>query len=417
MGPDANASSARAHLIAFRMLTRFSPRRFASLFAVLAAVGLMAAVGCSSSSAPAPSASSEPEAPQGPALSFVTVTAEGMQAHDARTGETVTLAPGATSAGPAATSPSGRYLAVAYRADSSRVALLDLQTFALTPLQARAKAVTYSLAWHAQDDRLAFAYYTPASDGARGPGGVYRAVPGGAVQSVGCSAAREVLDWADGAIAARDDDNLYRVAPEGCATQARLDVRKMYHLTYSSDGARLAYVLRDLRYARDRGEYVPDSTLYVSDAAGRDAEKLFEDARKARNLQWSPTAPELAFDLHPEQTDRRSIVTYDAAAGRTTFLVPPSAGGTADQAHPRWSPEGTYLAFLQSTERGRTAAVRTAGQTRTLGPATAPVQWVTERRVAVSGPDSVRVKTLSGRTVYALPAPDALLHVGSRAGV
>ncbi|PSQ73553.1 MAG: hypothetical protein BRD39_03890, partial [Bacteroidetes bacterium QH_9_64_21] len=81
--------------------------------------------------------------------------------------------------------------------------------------------VTYSLAWHPDQDRLAFSYCWPTEDDGRGPGGIQIAGPDEPPRDVGGSAVREVLHWLpDGPLATRTDENLYVVATADCATEA-----------------------------------------------------------------------------------------------------------------------------------------------------------------------------------------------------
>jgi dipeptidyl aminopeptidase/acylaminoacyl peptidase len=398
----------------FRPLTHF---RSSVLTATLALVLGLALMRCGTARETPVAASAEDTTSAGPALSFLLDREQGIRVHEARSEAATTLVPKAAYTGAAQVSPDGRHLAFSYEADSARLAILDLETGALQPVHAETTDVVYSLAWHATADTLAFGYYAPASDGTRGAGGIRLATPEGPVRSVGCRAAREVLHWLpNGTLAVRDDDNLYLVAPSDCTTRARLDIRQKHRLAYSADGRFLTYVLQDLRYVRDRGEYVPDSTLFISDPRGQDARKLFGDARKVRHLQWSPGGPELAFDLLPEDNStHRQIVVYNAAEEQTSYLVPPEDGDRADQIHPRWSPSGSYLAFVQRRSSGQTAAVRVAGRTQQLGATTGPVQWATDRRIVVPGPDSLRVQTLRGGNVYVLPAKGTLIHAWGRA--
>ncbi len=372
--------------------------------------------GCSSSRAPQPEAETD-DAPTGPPYALLYVEDAEIVLHDARTDSTQTLVADARFAGARAASPTGDYLAFSYAtADSTHLALLDLQTLALTPLHARAGTATYSLAWHPEGDRLAFAFYAPTAEGGRGPGGVRLAALDGTTRSVGCRAAREVLGWLhDGSLATRDDDNLYVVAPDDCATRAAVDARRMHHLAYAPDGRRLAYVHRALRYDRSAGAYVPDSTLRVSDARGQAAEELFGDDRRVRHLRWSPASAELAFDMASAETGHRQIVVYNAEQDRPVYLIPPEQAPDADQVHPRWSRGGSHLAFTLRDGNGATAAVQVEGQTRRLGPTVGPVWgWIDDRALVVRGPDSLRVKTLQGTTRYAHPAPAALIHAWQR---
>jgi Tol biopolymer transport system component len=385
------------------------------LTVVLAAVGFVVA-GCSSSSQ-APEQKTQPEAPSGPSLSLLyTTDTEGLVLHDARRDSSRTLVPEATYDSVRARSASGRYLAFSYRTtDSTHLAMLDRTSQTLQPVDARESPVTYSLAWHPSDDRLAFAYYEPASSGTRGPGDVFAATPDGQTRDVGCSAAREVLDWLpDESLATRNDDNLYVVAPSDCATRASADARRMRLATYAPTGDRLAYVHRELTYDRDARDYTPDSSLYLSDARGGSAQELLGHERRVRHLRWAPDASELAFDVRVEASGHRQIAVYNLGSGRTVYLTPPGQAA-ADQVQPLWSPAGTHVAFTLRTSAGPRAAVRVEGQTRRFGPVDGAVAgWLDDRTLVVPGPDSLRVQSLDGNTQYTQSVPASLIHVWSR---
>ncbi len=381
----------------------------------LAGPGLLA-TGCSSSSPSATSSAAE-SAPAGPALSLLyTTPSEGLVLHDARTDTTRSLVPGATHDGVRARSASGRYLAFSYStADSVRLALLDRRTQTMQPVDRRAAPVTYSLAWHARDDRLAFAYYEPAQSGTRGPGAVVVATPDGNTRDVGCSAAREVLQWLpDGSLATRNDENLYVVAPEDCATRAAADAARMREASYAPTGDHLAYIYRELTYDSDANEYTPDSSLFRSDVRGQNAEKLFGPQRRVRSLRWAPEGAELAFETYVEASGHRQIAVYDAGADRTVFLTPPDQVG-ADQLNPRWSPSASRVAYTHRRGGGARAAVRLEGQTRTFGPVDGAVWgWLDDRTLVVPGPDSVRVESINGPTRYTHPRPATLVDAWRR---
>ncbi|MFP4227522.1 MAG: TolB family protein [Salinivenus sp.] len=371
--------------------------------------------GCSSSESTTSDSGADDSGPaDGPALSLLYATDGGaLIHHDARTADSDTLASGVQADGAQAVSPSERYLAFSYAtADSSRLALLDLKNGDLHPVHARAESDVYSLAWHPEDDRLAFGVYESQDDGARGPGSIQVAEPNDAPRNVGCSSAREVLAWLPSDIlAARNDDQLYTISPSDCATESSSDARRMHEATYASGGSRLAYIHRELAYDSDAGEYTPDSSLYLSDAQGENATEVLSSDRRPRHLRWSPDGSELALDAHTEKSGQRQVVVYSEADDRTVYLTPPS-DATNDQTHPRWSPDGTHVAFTQGRGADARAAVRIEGQTRTLGPVDGAVWgWTDEQTVVVPGPDSVRAQTIDGTTRYAHPSPATLIHV------
>lgn len=378
---------------------------------LLTLVGLVTAllISCSSprSSQPTEDASTD----SGPSLSLLYTSADdGLVLFDARRDLSQTLRPESHFDGARAVSPSGRYLAFSHAtADSSHLALLDLSTHTLLPVHAASGPRVYSLSWHPVQDRLAFGFYRPTGEKTRGRGDIRVATPEGKTRSVGCRAAQEVLHWLpDGLLATRDEENLYVVAADDCATHASRDARRMHQLTYAPDGRRLAYIHRELRYDRSIGEYVPDSSLVVSDAHGKTPETLFGDERRVRHLRWAPDASELAFDVRGDDVGHRRIAVYNG--DRTFFLTPPNQT-SSDQVHPRWSPSGTHIAFTLREEGGSTAAVRVEGQTRHLGAATGPVWgWIDDRSVVVPGPDSLRVQTLDGATRFTHPTPETLIH-------
>lgn len=370
--------------------------------------------GCSSPSQT--SSDADDRVSQGPVPSLLYITPDAaLVLHDTGADSSHVLTSDATSDGRPAVSSSGRYVAFRYTsADSAHLALLDRRDQTVQSVDVRPAAATHSLAWHSNEDRLAFGYYTPAASGTRGPGAIHVATPDGSTRNVGCTAAREVLHWLpDGALATRNDDRLYVVSPSDCATKASADARRMHQATYAPDGQRLAYIHRELTYDRDAADYTPDSSLYLSDQHGQRAEELLGSDRQVRHLTWAPDDSELAFDTHVQSSAQRQIATYNVGSERTVYLTPPEQTG-ADQVHPRWSPSGNHLAFVRRTETGRTAAVRVDGQTRQLGPVTGPVTWLDEKTLVLRGPDSLRIRSLAGEDHYTEPAPATLIDVWIR---
>ena len=377
-------------------------------------LGVLAGCGSSRNAQPTETAADSSATVQGSAFTLLFVTESGnLVTHNTQSGSTTPLVRGVQSVGSQALSPDRSRLAVSYMTDdSTHLALVDRAGPTIQRVHGVAGAATYSLAWHPTDDRLAVAYYTPASDGTRGPGDVLTVRPRSAPQRVGCQAAREVLHWfADGTLATRDDENVYIVAENGCATQASFDARRIHEATYSASGERLAYIYRELNYDRDAGAYRPDSALTLSAPDGQGSEVLFGDERAARHLRWAPEADELAFSARLEDTPRRQIMIYNAVQDRILFLIPPSQAAPGDQTHPRWSPSGNFIAFTQHASETATAVVRVEGQTRQLGSTVGPVAgWIDDQTLVVRNDSRLRVVDLSGNERYARPAPKAFLH-------
>lgn len=392
-----------------------SARPVAELLGLVALLALLA--GCASSRTPESEElppSDTTTASTEPSYTLLYHTDENtIVRHALPSDEAVPLASDVDSIGAHALSPNGRILALSYAtADSTHLALIDPDANTLRRIHAHAGPVTYSLAWHPDDDQLAFAYYTPVQSGTRGPGDVRIAQTNGSSERVGCQAAREVLHWfADGTLATRDDDNLYLVDATDCATQASVDARRVHHATYSADGQHLAYIHRELNYDRSAGAYRPDSSLYVSAPDGDNAELLFGNERQIRHLRWAPETAELAFSAHLDDAPQQQVVIYNADRAETVFLTPPAQAPEGEQLHPRWSPSGSHLAFTLRTDNASEAYVRIDGQTRNLGPSAGPVAgWLDDRTLVLHGPDRLRLVRLRGDELHALSAPTAFIH-------
>lgn len=377
-------------------------------------LGVLAGCGSSRGTQTTKAAADSTTASHGPAYTLLLLTHEGhLIAHDTETDSSTVLTRNVQSLGTRVPSPDRSLIAVSYTSnDSTRVALIDRDGPTFQPVHSVPGEATYSLAWHPADGRLAMAYYTPSSDGARGPGDVLTVRPGDTPQQVGCRAAREVLHWVEaGTLAARDNDNIYLVASESCATRASFDARRVHGATYSANGEHLAYIYRELNYDRGAGAYRPDSSLTLSAFDGQNSEVLFGDERAARHLRWAPEADELAFSARLDDAPRRQIMIYNATQDRVLFLVPPGQSAPGDQAYPRWSPSGSYIAYTQRTNGSSTAMVRIDGQTRQLGPTQGPIAgWIDDRMVVVQDGSRLRVVSLNGAERYARPAPKAFLH-------
>jgi len=95
-----------------------------------------------------------------------------------------------------------------------------------------------------------------------------------------------------------------------------------------------------------RGElaYLKDGSVWTAPLTGKGkAHLLFFDRGTADELAWSPDGGKLAFDSARDGNDHSFIGVYDTKAKTLTYLTP-----TTDRsAMPRWSPDGTRIAFVR----------------------------------------------------------------------
>lgn len=360
---------------------------------------------------PEPAAESEDtaEAPAGPAYTLLSHANDTLTLHHLRTDEQRTLQSGITEVKQHVAAPSHRTVAFTYSTpDSVHLARYTAGSNQVEPVDAEAAPATYSIAWHPSNDAFAYGVYTPTDDGNRGPGTI-RIAENGDTRSVGCSASSEVVGWlSDAQLAVRNDENLYLVADNGCATEATLDVRRHHHMTYDASRARLAYIYRQLEYNREANAYEPDSSLYVSQADGTHDTQLFGNDRAPRHATWAPNDAELAASV--EESGQRHIVLYDANNEETTFLIPPANAPDGAQQNPRWAPNGDFVAFTLATDNGLQAAVHQAGSTDLLMPATGPIWgWIDDQTLVVPAPDGLTLVDLNGSLIHTLPAEATLV--------
>ncbi len=399
-------------------------RRFLFVYLFLAAVffsyGLVGCAGSQevaapSAAAPDTMAQSDTTGAAGPNLQLLSIGDGGLQYENIHDETSVQLMPAEQYIGPRELSPNGDRLAFVYASgDAAHLAVVNLRTREVVDLHSSSAGTKYSLSWRPDGSALAFGYHMPTAEGDIGPGAISIASTDGSTRSLGCSDARKVFKWLpDGNIAVRDPDNLYIVSPDDCSTASSLDIRKMHKITYAPDGEHMAYIFRDLVYDRENAEYVPDSTLFIANARGGEKNEIFDDAYRARHMEWSSGGSQLAFDVRSEaDRSRRQIILYNAESGRRTYLIPPQMAGSQDELYPRWSPNGDNVAFTLHRGESSHAAVHVMGQTRTLAPTDGPVWgWAQDRQVVVPGTDSTRIVNFQGSTVYALSAERDLVHV------
>ena len=350
-----------------------------------------------------------PASPTGPAYTLLVQTADTLHLHHLHNDTRRVLQTGVSSINQQAAAPNHDAVAFTYATpDSVHLARYTLGDDRLKQVDARARPVSYSIAWHPERDAFAYGFYTPTDEGNRGPGAI-RVAENGSTRSVGCSASTEVLAWLlDDQLAVRNDDNLYLVAAVDCATEASLDIRRHHHMTYDASHTRMAYIYRTLEYNREADAYQPDSTLYMSDVAGNEETRLFGNDRAPRHATWSPDSPELAVSVLED--GRRRLVVYNAESDETTFLIPPESAPEGAQQHPQWSPTGDAVAFTLAADGRLQAAVRQAGSTDLLQPATGPVWgWVDAKTLILPTRDGLALVNQTGSLIHTLPAGATLV--------
>lgn len=384
-------------------------RRFASpacLLLLLLAATLN--LHCASSD-PAAESGETAEEPSGPAYTLLSHANDTLALHHLQTDERQTLQSGISKVKQHVDAPNHEAVAFTYAtSDSVHLARYTPGNDHIEPVDAQAAPATYSIAWHPDDDTFAYGVYTPTNDGNRGAGTI-RIAEDGTTRSVGCGASTEVLTWLpNGDLAVRDDENLYVVAADGCATQSTLDIRRIHHMTYDASRTRLAYIQRTLEYDRSANEYRPDSSLYVSQADGTQENQLFSNDRAPRHATWAPNTLELAASV--EEEGARRIVISDIEAEETSFLIPPNSAPEGAQQHPRWSPTGDAVAFVLASGSRLQAAVHQAGSTNLLMPTTGPAWgWIDSQTLVLPANDGLTLVDLNGSPIHTLPAEATLV--------
>ncbi len=283
------------------------------------------------------------------------------------------------------------FLVVVAGADSTRLVYVDPAARDARTIVAGPSPVVLTVAWGPDGSGFAYGHYRPITRDARpamGEGDI-RVVAGGVDRPAGCSASKAVLAWLPGGrLLVRDSDNLYVVDRDGCATRSTVDARRMHQLAASPDGAHIVYVHRELVYDRPTRQYVADSTFMVAGPDGSDARTVVGFRYRPARFAWRPDGAELAYDVeNPDRPEQRLISIFDAAAGSSAYLHPPSPDGPSESdAH--WSPDGSRILYRQDGMLAVRTFVDSFAEVLdgTLG--ADPVGW--------SGPDAVVVRLADG---------------------
>jgi WD40 repeat protein len=274
---------------------------------------------------------------------------------------------------------------------------------------------TFSLAWAPRGDSLVYGFEGPDGRGIR----VY-AVGTGTSGDVGCSASSVAYSWGlDDWLVVGDQDNHYVVERSGCGTIESIDARKLHEVAFSPDGARVAYLLRELEYDREARNYQPDSSLYVAHSTGTDPIMVVGDRYKARRATWSPDSKSLAFDARlPEEAHRRLISIYDVEQRQSVFLTPKAVKSDVSQWAASWSPNGQTIAYLEADEgKEPRVMIRDLAGSFSKGIGEAGERfggWLSENRVVLSSPGKTRVVDREGRTLFESPEEAFMIAVQRR---
>jgi Tol biopolymer transport system component/DNA-binding winged helix-turn-helix (wHTH) protein len=195
-----------------------------------------------------------------------------------------------------------------------------LLTFALTALQ-RSRRVE---SWSPSSVRPLTALQGKEIDPAWSPGG------------------REIaFSWNGGS---GSNFDLYTMpADGGTPTRLTRDPSTEVEPAWSPDGHRLAFA---------RGAGVRTRILLIDASGGAEREVLLTGASWTYGLDWSPDGRFLAFTdrTDPDDPDHVALLDLESLAVRAVTSPPASAQGDR---HPRFSPDGTQLAFVRSEPDGR----------------------------------------------------------------
>ena len=106
----------------------------------------------------------------------------------------------------------------------------------------------------------------------------------------------------------------------------------------SPDGATVAFVVTTL--SEDKDEYL--SAIWVVDTAGGEPRRFTTGPRRDTTPRWSPDGTRLAFVAEREPKKKGQLYVMPAHGGEPTRLTDLRHGVSA----PQWSPDSTRLLFV-----------------------------------------------------------------------
>ena len=300
-------------------------------------------------------------------------------------------------------SPDGSRTLLSVRRNADTYLSLVTEDGSLRDLDTRPGQVSYSVAWAPSGDSLIFGFSSTTGRGIR-----QYDFGSGKTVDVGCSASSIALSWGSANwFLVGNGPSHYVVRRSGCGTIGSVDARKMHEVAFGPDGARVAYVLRQLEYNRPANQYLPDSSLHVSAVNGTDAVLVAGDRYKPHRPSWSPDGKLIAFDARvTEDSPRRLISIYDLEDGRSAFLNPTSVDADIGEWNPHWSPTGHAIAYTRSSggdEPLVTIRDLAGSHATVVGNAGERVGgWLDERHLILKGSDATRVVNLDGSEAFTL---------------
>ncbi len=106
----------------------------------------------------------------------------------------------------------------------------------------------------------------------------------------------------------------------------------------SPDGARVAYSVGE---ASKEGEH-PKGSIWLVSFEGGDARQFTHGSGLDKTPRWSPNGSKLAFLSDRDEAGKLALYTMRTDGGEATKVDAPKG----EASEPRWSPDGRYLAFL-----------------------------------------------------------------------
>jgi dipeptidyl aminopeptidase/acylaminoacyl peptidase len=120
----------------------------------------------------------------------------------------------------------------------------------------------------------------------------------------------------------------------------------------SSTGNRLPYVITRYHFKQDIEGYLDNrkTHLYLLNVATHDIDTLTSGNYNEEQAVWSPDGKKIAFVSNhsedPDKNENDDIFIMDAMQGSVPYQLTTWKG---EDQHPQWSPDGKYIAYLQSS--------------------------------------------------------------------